>query len=57
MTNTNELQVSRRQFVRVSALAGGGLLLGTRLDLFGSGEAQAAEAAGAALERLRQHHA
>ncbi|HUH13838.1 MAG TPA: molybdopterin cofactor-binding domain-containing protein, partial [Longimicrobiales bacterium] len=36
------LQVGRRQFLRVTALAGGGILLGTRLDWLGGGEAQAA---------------
>lgn len=35
------LRVSRRQFVRVTALAGGGMLLGTHLDFLAGGEALA----------------
>ena len=39
------LNVDRRQFLRVTALAGGGMLLGTQLEYFGSAEALAAEPA------------
>ena len=34
--------VGRRDFLRVTALAGGGLLIGTQFDLLGAGEASAA---------------
>jgi isoquinoline 1-oxidoreductase beta subunit len=33
------LRVSRRQFLRVTAIAGGGVLIGTNVDLLGAGEA------------------
>ncbi len=45
--------VDRRNFLRVTALAGGGILIGTQFDLLGAGEASAALAAdGAAASGL-----
>jgi isoquinoline 1-oxidoreductase beta subunit len=41
--------VSRRQFLQVSTLAGGGLVLGARFHFFGGGEALAAAAGDSAL--------
>ena len=43
-TVDSKLNVSRRQFIRVSALAGGGMVLGAHFGLLGGGEALAAAA-------------
>ena len=44
----NAFVTSRRQFLRVTALAGGGMLIGTHFDWLGTGEA-AAQSTDAAL--------